>query len=173
MPKIETIISSEEQKAWKEFCALEGKSSSEILRSFIRYSIEKETLFDAKQKVDTEKLTEQINLKLSATQVQDIQEKAKKEGFEKATKWIRSLVMSVLYKDPILTDKEMTVLRESRSSLASIGRNFNQVTRAINIDFRESDKLKFEMIEDLKKMLEEHKKHTTVLVQKSASRWER
>ncbi|ENB0120699.1 plasmid mobilization relaxosome protein MobC [Escherichia coli] len=43
---------------------------------------------------------------------------------------------------PVLTDEEVNTVRESCRQLGAIGRNLNQVARALNIEFRESDKLK-------------------------------
>ncbi|EPX6815665.1 plasmid mobilization relaxosome protein MobC, partial [Shigella flexneri] len=48
---------------------------------------------------------------------------------------------------PVLTDEEVNTVRESCRQLGAIGRNLNQVARALNIEFRESDKLKQEAIE--------------------------
>ncbi|MCV0267914.1 MobC family plasmid mobilization relaxosome protein [Pseudomonas aeruginosa] len=45
---------------------------------------------------------------------------------------------------PVLTDEEVNTVRESCRQLGAIGRNLNQVARALNIEFRESDKLKQE-----------------------------
>ncbi|WP_159332485.1 plasmid mobilization relaxosome protein MobC [Klebsiella pneumoniae] len=50
---------------------------------------------------------------------------------------------------PVLTDEEVNTVRESCRQLGAIGRNLNQVARALNIEFRESDKLKQEAIEKL------------------------
>uniref|UniRef100_UPI00388EE249 plasmid mobilization relaxosome protein MobC n=1 Tax=Enterobacter cloacae TaxID=550 RepID=UPI00388EE249 len=49
---------------------------------------------------------------------------------------------------PVLTDEEVNTVRESCRQLGAIGRNLNQVARALNIEFRESDKLKQEAIEN-------------------------
>ncbi|HBT9902792.1 TPA: MobC family plasmid mobilization relaxosome protein, partial [Klebsiella pneumoniae] len=37
---------------------------------------------------------------------------------------------------PVLTDEEVNTVRESCRQLGAIGRNLNQVARALNIEFR-------------------------------------
>ncbi|HHG9163891.1 MobC family plasmid mobilization relaxosome protein [Enterobacter hormaechei subsp. xiangfangensis] len=62
---------------------------------------------------------------------------------------------------PVLTDEEVNTVRESCRQLGAIGRNLNQVARALNIEFRESDKLKQEAIEKLAERIDQHLDHVS------------
>ncbi|MET7091327.1 plasmid mobilization relaxosome protein MobC [Klebsiella pneumoniae] len=64
---------------------------------------------------------------------------------------------------PVLTDEEVNTVRESCRQLGAIGRNLNQVARALNIEFRESDKLKQEAIEKLAERIDQHLDHVSEL----------
>uniref|UniRef100_UPI002931AD04 plasmid mobilization relaxosome protein MobC n=1 Tax=Klebsiella pneumoniae TaxID=573 RepID=UPI002931AD04 len=72
---------------------------------------------------------------------------------------------------PVLTDEEVNTVRESCRQLGAIGRNLNQVARALNIEFRESDKLKQEAIEKLAERIDQHLDHVSELFDKTWSRW--
>ncbi len=68
---------------------------------------------------------------------------------------------------PVLTDEEVNTVRESCRQLGAIGRNLNQVARALNIEFRESDKLKQEAIEKLAERIDQHLDHVSELFDKT------
>ncbi|HDU3873452.1 TPA: plasmid mobilization relaxosome protein MobC, partial [Klebsiella pneumoniae] len=72
---------------------------------------------------------------------------------------------------PVLTDEEVNTVRESCRQLGAIGRNLNQVARALNIEFRESDKLKQEAIEKLAERIDQYLDHVSELFDKTWSRW--
>ena len=72
---------------------------------------------------------------------------------------------------PVLTDEEVNTVRESCRQLVALGRNLNQVARALNIEFRESDKLKQEAIEKLAERIDQHLDHVSELFDKTWSRW--
>lgn len=62
-------------------------------------------------------------------------------------------------------------MRESNRELRAIGKNLNQVTRVLNIEFRESDKLKREAIEALAVRIEQHKDQVASLLSRNLNRW--
>nr|WP_031943380.1 plasmid mobilization relaxosome protein MobC [Pseudomonas sp. NFPP33]AGH89246.1 hypothetical protein [uncultured bacterium] len=48
------------------------------------------------------------------------------------SRWIAALVQSNVLKDPVLTDKELLAIRAMNRELAAIGRNINQIAKALN-----------------------------------------
>lgn len=71
----------------------------------------------------------------------------------------------------MLTDAEVAALRESNRELRAIGKNLNQVTRVLNIEFRERDKLKRVAIEALADRIEQHKDQVANLLSRNMNRW--
>ena len=67
---------------------------------------------------------------------------------------------------PVLTDEEVNTVRESCRQLGAIGRNLNR-GGALNIEFRESDKLKQEAIEKLAERIDQHLDHVSELFDKT------
>lgn len=57
--------------------------------------------------------------------------RAKEDGFKPAT-WVSYLVQQTLMRGVVITDAELAIVRESSRELAAVGRNLNQIARAIN-----------------------------------------
>lgn len=57
--------------------------------------------------------------------------RAKEEGFKPA-RWVSLLVQANLMAGGVLTDDELFSVKESNRELAAIGRNINQIAKAIN-----------------------------------------
>ncbi|MFN9475109.1 plasmid mobilization relaxosome protein MobC [Acidovorax sp.] len=57
--------------------------------------------------------------------------RAKEEGFKPA-RWVSLLVQANLMAGGVLTDDELFTVKESNRELAAIGRNINQIAKAIN-----------------------------------------
>ncbi|WP_407226612.1 hypothetical protein [Enterobacter hormaechei] len=70
---------------------------------------------------------------------------------------------------PVLTDEEVNTVRESCRQLGAIGRNLNRGGGALNIEFRESDKLKQEAIEKLAERIDQHLDHVSELFDKTGA----
>ncbi len=162
-----TQLTEIEKANWKQFCQLHGMSESEMLRMLInRVSPEA-----ANTSYFKENKTNKITIRLSNENHKKLSHRAKTEGYITQTSWVTSAVMSNLFREPILTNEEMTVLRDSNRQLAALGRNLNQITRVLNIEFRQSDIVTKEMIEVLNERIEEHKAKVYQLLNKNRNRW--
>jgi hypothetical protein len=163
-------VTAEQKQAWKAFCHDRGINESDMLGLVIEKITEGQVGFDFKGL--TEPKTDKVTIRLQSADTKRMTERAKAEGFPSRTTWLTNLVMSVLNGDPVLTDVEVNTLRASNRELAAIGRNLNQVARAINIDFREGNQIAVSAIEALANRIERHKEVVAGLISKSANRWD-
>ncbi|PMR77774.1 plasmid mobilization relaxosome protein MobC [Billgrantia endophytica] len=168
MPRVEARLTDTEKKSWTQFCRANGLRESDMLRRMIqRVAGKAEKAEDQKVETRSRKLT----IRLSPTQDRWLAQRAHKEGYPSRTSWLTALVLAELHREPVLTDDEISALRESNRELAAIGRNLNQVARAINIEFRESEKLKQDAIEKLIERIEQHKDLVASLLSRNMNRW--
>ncbi|ECM0205887.1 MobC family plasmid mobilization relaxosome protein [Salmonella enterica subsp. enterica serovar Muenchen] len=115
--------------------------------------------------------TGQVAIRLLPTDIHSMTERAKAEGFPSRTTWLTNLVLATLSKEPVLTDAEVNALRGSNRELAAIGRNLNQIARALNVEFRDSDKLNKELIERLLEQIDGHRDKVSNLIDRNMNRW--
>lgn len=170
MPRAETRLSEEEKQAWVDFCQFAGEPEAKMLRKMIiKVSGGAEVTSPASKR---EPKTGKVTVRLTESERVKLLDKIEREGYENPTKWTTALVRAALHREPVLTDDELAALRESNRELAAIGRNLNQVARALNIEFRESDKLKQEAIEKMAERIDQHKEQVAALLNRNMSRWE-
>lgn len=163
-------LTPEQKEKWSAFCASQGVTESEMLGMMI----ERVTsgAVDVEPRGLAEVKTNQINIKLPATKIAEITERAKQEGFPSRTTWVANVISQALDNKPVLNDEEANVIRASNRELSAIGRNLNQIARKINIEFRDSDRLKAEALEKLSDAIEQHKTLVSTFLDKSQNRWE-
>lgn len=174
MPRVEARLTDAEKKAWSQFCQDGGLRESEMLRRMIQRVAgidEAESAEPASDDQEEETRTRKLTIRLSPSQERRLTQRAQQEGYPNRTSWVTAMVLAELHQEPVLTDAEVAALRESNRELAAIGRNLNQVARALNIEFRESDKLKQEAIEALGERIEQHRDQVAGLLSRSLNRW--
>ena len=155
MARCEVIISDEEKRLFKEYCKANNISEASALRLFIR----------EKTKYKNNKIEErsnQINIRLSQANLEDLDSLWKAEGFASRTHWVTSKVLSGIYKQPILTDAEYKALNDSNYVLKD---SLNALKRA------KSNAVKHSMLDTTLKHLEHHIKTISDLLEKNSCRW--
>jgi hypothetical protein len=169
MPRIEKRVTPEQKKAWQAFCQERGISESNMLGLVIEKITGDQVGFEFKGLTGPK--TGKVTIRLFPDEIDRMTARARSEGFPSRTTWLTNVVLSVLNDDPILTDVEVNTLRASNRELAAIGRNLNQVARAINIDFREGNQISLSAIQALSDRIEQHKATVAELTNKSMNRW--
>lgn len=168
MPRVEARVSESEKAAWLRLCEARGRKEANLLREIIRTV----TNVDENESIPYRPgKSNQVNVRLSDLNLELLDRRAESEGYSNRTAWATAVLLAALNQEPVLTDKEVDALRESNRELRAIGKNLNQITRVLNIEFRESDKLKREAIEKLDERIEQHKDLVAALLARNMNRW--
>ncbi len=86
-------------------------------------------------------------------------------------RWILALIRGQLRKAPEFGQRELEALGESNYQLLSIGRNLNQIARALNSNPRSAAAHNEEIIHQLRQYIERHTKWAAQLIEASTHRW--
>lgn len=107
-----------------------------------------------------------LPLKVAATK------RAKTKGMSLA-KWATSLIQSHLSREPVVTDREVIALNAVSRELGAIGRNVNQIAKALNsaIDGIERSRVDLGELEKLSKSIDLSRRVIRALVIKSQQSW--
>lgn len=97
-------------------------------------------------------------------------ERAKSKGM-RLGRWIAALIQSNVLGKPVVVHDEVSALRESNRNLLAIGRNVNQIARALNENFYETDRVKIEMLIEIDNAIEANVERITDLVRTSRKAW--
>lgn len=96
--------------------------------------------------------------------------RAKANGMKRSP-YIAAVLQAQTLKKPVMRHNELQAVLQSQRELAAIGRNLNQVARALNERFTETDKLKLGMLNDLKIAIEKQQDAISDLVRASRRSW--
>ncbi|ARS53523.1 plasmid mobilization relaxosome protein MobC [Kushneria konosiri] len=169
MKVAKTRLTNDEKIAWHQFCQANHVSESEMLRMMIQ-KVSGSTS-DAGADVNHEPKSDKITVRLASENFKKVGVKAREEGFLNKTNWTTSAVLAALHRQPVLTNDEINILRRSCRELNAIGRNLNQVARALNVESSEEKRIKHEAIAALAKHIDEHCASVSELLNKNMNRW--
>lgn len=114
--------------------------------------------------------TEHLSVRLFTFLADAVRQRAADKGMS-ASRWKAALIQSHLMREPVLDDGEIEVLRESNNELRMIGRNLNQIARALNARPEETERIKLEVIKALVQLIDIHQSKVRSLIQHSQKEW--
>ena len=103
--------------------------------------------------------------------LQAAKEKGKAKGMA-TSRWIAALVQSNIAKNPVMADQELNNLKASIRELNAIGRNINQMARALNESRNNTDKVNLDTLYLLGDSLKRNLSAVRELVRASQKVWE-
>jgi hypothetical protein len=172
MPVLKTLIDSPTKARFRDLAKARGLSESELLRATIEIvtSEKKDTgqpiAPDAK-KAELVRAT----VRLPRFLMEAAEVRAKTKGMA-LSRWIAALAQSNLLRQPVMTNDELAALLASNRELAAIGRNINQIARALNEAFHETERVKLEKLAELSGAIARSRATVRLLVRASQHSWE-
>ncbi len=160
-------IDPEIKKRFKQIAKRQGMTESELLRQMVARVIGK----PSESENDIFRNC-RVTLSFTEDEFSRIKKRSRADGFYRHTAWIVSVLRTVLLREPQFSGDEIAVIRESNRELSAIGRNLNQIARAINIDSKETVRLQASDLRNLRNMFIEHRKMISKLIDKCLNRWE-
>jgi hypothetical protein len=170
MKKVGTRLQADEKSAWQNFCRSHNTTESAMLRMMIKQVSGRLKATEISE--PEEPKTEKITIRITGRDKFRIIKRAKREGYSNRTRWVTSLVLSALHREPVLNRDEITVLRESNRQTAAIGRNLNQLVRALHTDARATNRITRAEVKILGDQIEAHVSKVAELLDKNLNRWE-
>lgn len=171
MPVLKTQVHYQIKSDFVARAKAAGRSESELLRLLVLQEIAAEPRTESKvspdpQNAQIKPMTVRLPAFLHAATV----ERAAARGMA-PSRWIAALVQSNLCQTPVMTERELVVLQESSRELAAIGRNLNQIARAMNT-FHALDRVPQAMLSMLTDAVQENRSAIRDLVRASEQAWE-
>lgn len=163
------------KEQWGAYCKKQGKSQQAVIRALMRYIIQDEMPPDVRQFVKTQARPlpdneSKVRFEILLTQSERValQERAELERCSQR-RWIIDAIRVGLTKEPQFGMTEIEALGESNYQLLSIGRNLNQIAKAMNEGQRDS--VTIESIERLRQTINAHVNTVSGAIRASLDRW--
>jgi hypothetical protein len=87
------------------------------------------------------------------------------------SRWISALVQSNLTRHPVLTETELLAIEASTRELAAIGRNINQLARALNETYFQTERIRLDRLNELSRNITQTREAIGALVRASRNSW--
>jgi len=147
-----------------------GLKESELLRAVVLAVIGDVQEELVKPDVESAK-TNRITIRMPRFLLESAKERAKGKGMV-ISRWLTALVQANLTGKPVMTDQELAVLQASNRELAAIGRNINQIAKALNEAFHETERVRLDTLVALSQSISENRAAIRSLVRASQQAWE-
>ncbi len=132
-------VSAKLKEDWAAFCKNKGRSQQGTIRSLMRYMMQDTMPPEVRAWVAAETTEEtshaakeRVEVRLTQSEYEAAKERAEAEGTS-LQRYIVNCVRASLTNEPQFTMEATKALWESSYQLQAIGRNLNQITKAINM----------------------------------------
>ena len=113
---------------------------------------------------------ERITVRLPAFLLESAKGRATALGMA-PSRWIAALVQANLMKEPVTTETETEALQRCTYELSAIGRNLNQIARALNQAPHETERVKLDTLKVLGESIARTRESIRALVRASRNVW--
>lgn len=166
MPSFRIEMPERSKAKLAAFAKHNGKTQASVIRGLLEYLPE---LSDVESEHPVK--TQNITIRLSESECALIGELADQSGFAGRATWVQALVRANLKEQPMLTHEEMKSLANAVSQLAHVGRNLNQMARALNIEAWDADRPTIDFLRQIKSEIDNVKREMRALAEASRRQW--
>lgn len=160
------------KQSWIDYCSARNMTPSEAFRLVVLKLVDK--VFDeAPRKVaegETDGCKIRKEIRLTESEIAQAENIAFKEGFS-LSRWIVALVRARLTGTIQLGQQEMELLARSNMQLLALGRNLNQIAKALNTSPDDRRVFKVDVIEDLQTAIRQHTALVASVMVANVERW--
>lgn len=159
------------KKPWLDWCNAKGLTPSDAFRKVVAKLVSQVSERTGVVRLDApEKPTVRCEIKLTASEASALNALAAAEGFS-PTKWIVALIRARLTGTAQHGQRELVLLDQSNMHLRAIGRNLNQVAKALNASPADYSHYRLELIEELRTEIKEHTRTVSNAIAANVDRW--
>ncbi|MBU7438727.1 plasmid mobilization relaxosome protein MobC [Paraburkholderia fungorum] len=165
------------KRRWLAYCKSNNLQPSEafaqVVRKLTRFEISTPSPTAVPSTINGNSAAKvRLEIRLSAFEQVELVKLAEREGFS-PSRWIVALIRARLSDLPQLGQSELELLAASNSQLLAIGRNLNQIARALNAKPTEQTDCRPEIIESLSEAIKSHTAAVSAVIQSNVQRWSR
>lgn len=162
------------KQPWLAWCAKQKTQPSDALRQvlakIIHGSIPVSVPRGAVVKDRPEKPTVRVEIHLTESEHSTLKPLARAQGFT-VTKWIIALIRARLVGHPQFGHSELEVLARSNLQLLAIGRNLNQLAKALNTSPHDRSAFRVDLITELSSRIQTHTTTVSSVMRGNLERW--
>ncbi len=174
-PILSVRLGADTKQRWETYCATLGKAPSTAIKEAVEQQLKKAELFPPVKTYQQTGEAPDGEPKVRFEILMTKSEKAavlERSNLERCSqrRWVVDAIRAGLTREPQFGMKEIDALGESNYQLLAIGRNLNQVAKAMHEGRRDS--VTIESIEKLRKIIDIHTETVSGAIRASIERWD-
>jgi len=167
------------KQPWLEWCNASGVTPSDAFRQIVARLVAGKGGATARSiaarpapvaRIADERPTVRKEISLTATELSQVEALAHEEGFS-VSRWLVATVRARLTGTRPLGQRELEVLRQSNAQLLAVGRNLNQIAKALNQTPRDRKLFRVAQIEALSAQIKAHSVAVANVMAEDLRRW--
>lgn len=157
---------------WLEWCAANGVKPGQAFRQIIAKLTASSASSESGRKVhrQREMPTRQMELHFTPSEHAQVTALAGEQGFS-PTKWVVALVRAHLTKQSQFGQSELERLAQSNQQLLALGRNLNQIAKALNSSPQHAGSVPVELLTALRTTIHTHTQTVSMIMRANVERW--
>lgn len=155
MTVLKTVVENETKYKFASMAKAKGLSESAFLRQIILLVLGEAPNQTAIKANPEKRDLVKWSIYIPRFLLEAIETRSKQQGMA-LSRWIVSLIQSNCMSAPVVTDAELVRLRESIRELNYIGRNINQIAKALNENFQETDRVNLATLKSLEATIDKN-----------------
>ncbi|MEO7864197.1 MAG: hypothetical protein ABIU05_27945 [Nitrospirales bacterium] len=163
------------KQPWLAWCAKQRMQPSEALRQVLAKVMHGDLPVSVPRSAEVrdraEKPRVRVEVHLTESEHRLLKPLARAEGFA-VTKWIVALIRARLIKHPQFGQSELESLARSNQQLLAIGRNLNQLAKALNTSPQDRRAFRVDLITELSSRIQTHTKTVSNVMRGNLERWQ-
>lgn len=169
------------KQPWLAWCQTRGLTSSEALRQLLT-TVTRSGAAPSSPSASPrsplrphpprrERPTRPLKVRLTASEHLALSARARRDGLLPG-RWLIALLRTYLTEQPSLSQAERETLARSNQQLLALGRNLNQIAKALHTSPAAHAAFRVEVIDALSQTIRAHVAHVTALTRANLDRWE-
>lgn len=161
---------------WDAWCRSTGVAPAQRLRQLVLDTLADHAVMEPSEAapvlIDNSGPRLRVEVRLTTAEFGAVEKLSERAGMS-VNRWIVAAVRVQISGEPQFGDRELTVLADSNHQMAALGRNLNQIARALNMAPDGSARHRLEALDALRADVDRHLERVGEFIRANLSRWSR
>jgi hypothetical protein len=171
LKRISAWVEKELKEAFVKAAKAHGNTESGLLGLLVGTFLKRNpALPDQSADDECETKTDRVTVRFTRNEGRELHRLASARGLKRSA-YLGGLFRAQATREPYFSEDEIGALREANRQLAAIGRNVNQIAKALNTSLDQADIAKAFEYGQMKALLDEHRQEVKALIRANLKSW--
>jgi hypothetical protein len=170
LKRVSAWVEMELKEAFVSAAKAQGNTESGLLGLLIGTFLKRNPALPEQAAEDGETKTDRVTVRFTKAEGRDLQRLASARGLKRSA-YLGGLFRAHVTREPYFAEEEIGALREANRQLSAIGRNVNQIAKALNTSLDDTDMAKAVEYQKMKVLLDSHRQEVKALIRANLKSW--